>query len=75
MNYLDEIFSVLSHEVNNPISSIKLASDLIKKRHSNVDDELLEIIKSEAVRINRLFHNFRLLKQRTFQKKKRTFMN
>ena len=30
-NYLDEMFSFLSHEINNPISSIKLASDLIKK--------------------------------------------
>ena len=60
MNYLNEIFSFLSHEVNNPISSIKLASDLIKKRYTNVDDELLEIIKSEALRITRLFNNFTL---------------
>ncbi len=58
MNYLNDIFSFLSHEINNPISSIKLASDLIKKRYVNVDDELLEIIKSEASRIARLFHNF-----------------
>ena len=71
LNYLDEIFSVLSHEVNNPISSIKLAADLIKKRHSNVDDELLEIIKSEAVRINRLFHNFTLSQTKNISVKKR----
>ena len=67
MNYLNEIFSILSHEVNNPISSIKLASDLIKKRYSNVDDELLEIIKSEALRITRLFHNFSLTQPNKFQ--------
>ena len=41
MNYFDEVLSFLSHEINNPISSIKLASDLIKKRYTNVDDELL----------------------------------
>ena len=60
INYLNEIFSVLSHEVNNPISSIKLATDLIKKNYSNVDDELLEIIKSESSRITRLFKNINL---------------
>ena len=52
------IFSFLSHEINNPISSIKLASDLIKKNYTNVDDELLEIIKSEALRITRIFSKF-----------------
>ena len=61
----------MSHEVNNPISSIKLASDLIKKNHSNVDDELLEIIKSEAVRITRLFHNFTLTQTKNISIKKR----
>ena len=60
MSYLNEIFSILSHEINNPISSIQLASDLIKKKYSNVDDELLEIIKSESSRITRLFKNINL---------------
>ncbi len=60
LDYLNEIFSILSHEVNNPISSIRLASDLIKKRYTNVDQELLQIIKSEALRITRLFANFNL---------------
>ena len=60
INYLNEIFSVLSHEVNNPISSIKLATDLIKKNYSNVDDELLEIIQSESSRITRIFKNINL---------------
>ena len=71
MNYLNEIFSFLSHEVNNPISSIKLASDLIKKRYTNVDDELLEIIKSEALRITRLFHNFTLTQSKNISIKKK----
>ncbi len=58
MDHFNEIFSILSHEVNNPISSIKLASDLIKKKYTDVDAELLDIIKSEATRITRLFSNF-----------------
>ncbi len=60
LNYFNEIFSILSHEVNNPISSIRLASDLIKKRYQNVDSELLDIISSEAQRITRLFNNFHI---------------
>ena len=71
MNYLNDIFSFLSHEVNNPISSIKLASDLIKKRYTNVDNELLEIIKSEALRITRLFHNFTIPDTNNISKKKK----
>ena len=58
LDYLSEIFSILSHEVNNPISSIKLAADLLKKKHKNIDNELVEIIKSESTRITRLFSNF-----------------
>ncbi len=71
MNYLNEIFSFLSHEINNPISSIKLASDLIKKRYTNVDDELLEIIKSEALRITRLFNNFTITETKNISIKKK----
>ena len=70
-NYLDEMFSFLSHEINNPISSIKLASDLIKKKYTNVDDELLEIIKSEALRITRLFRNFALTQAKNISVKKK----
>ena len=33
INHLNEIFSFLSHEINNPISSIRLAADLIKKKY------------------------------------------
>ena len=73
MDYINinEIFSFLSHEINNPISSIKLASDLIKKRYTNVDDELLEIIKSEALRITRLFHNFTFTEAKNISIKKK----
>ena len=69
LEFFNEIFSILSHEVNNPISSIKLASDLIKKRYVNVDSELLEIIKSEALSITRLFNNFNLTDSKNLSKK------
>ena len=71
MNHLNEIFSFVSHEINNPISSIKLASDLIKKRYTNVDNELLEIIESEALRVSRLFHNFNLTEVNNISIKKK----
>lgn len=60
LSYFNEVFSILSHEINNPISSIKLASDLISKRYAYVDSELLDIIRSEALRIARFFSNFNL---------------
>ncbi len=69
LDHFNEIFSILSHEVNNPISSIKLASDLIKKQYKEVDNELLEIIKSEAMRITRLFNNFNLTEFQSMGKK------
>ena len=71
LNHLNDILTFLSHEINNPISSIKLASDLIKKNYTNVDDELLEIIKSEALRITRLFHNFTLTETKNISIKKK----
>ena len=69
LDYLNEIFSILSHEVNNPISSIKLAADLLKKKHKNIDNELIQIIKSESTRITRLFSNFIYPNLENFTKK------
>lgn len=60
LDFFNETFSILSHEVNNPISSIKLASELIKKNYNMVDKELINIIQSEALRISRLFSDFNL---------------
>ena len=39
----DETFSILSHEINNPLSSIKMASQIMSKS-KNFDKELLDII-------------------------------
>lgn len=67
--HFSEVFSILSHEINNPISSIRLASDLIRKRYVNVDDELLNIINSETKRISRLFSYFSLTEANTLNTK------
>lgn len=69
--HFSEVFSILAHEINNPISSIRLASDLIRKRYVNVESELLNIINSEAKRITRLFTNFNLSKGNNFNAKTR----
>ena len=49
LDFFNETFSILSHEVNNPISSIKLASELIKKNYNMVDKELINIIQIRSL--------------------------
>ena len=50
----DETFSILSHEINNPLSSIKMASQLILKS-KKYDEELHKIIFNETERISKIF--------------------
>ena len=50
----DETFSILSHEINNPLSSIKMASQIMTKSKI-FDKELFEIISSETERITKIF--------------------
>ncbi len=50
----DETFSILSHEINNPLSSIKMASQIMSKS-KNFDNELLDIITNETGRISKIF--------------------
>ena len=50
----DETFSILSHEINNPLSSIKMASQLMQKS-KNFDNELSNIISNETERISKIF--------------------
>ncbi len=52
----DETFSILSHEINNPLSSIKMASQLITKSKT-YDKELIEIISGETERISKIFNS------------------
>ena len=50
-NILDETLSILMHEINNPLSSIKLAAQILEKNISKNDIELIQIIKKETSRI------------------------
>ena len=56
----DETFSILSHEINNPLSSIKMASQLIQKS-KNYDKELMDIISSETERISKIFNSLSIV--------------
>ena len=49
----DFFFSMLSHEISNPLSSIKMASQLLSKSKTG-DQELLEIIQTECARIEKI---------------------
>ena len=60
--------AILGHEVNNPITTIKIATDLLKKNRTNDDEELFEIIKKEADRIKMLFENFNIYNNDNLQK-------
>ena len=50
----DETFSILSHEINNPLSSIKMASQIMEKSEK-FDKELFDIITVETDRISKIF--------------------
>tara|TARA_B100000029_G_C17572804_1_gene957224 strand:+ start:1026 stop:2078 length:1053 start_codon:yes stop_codon:yes gene_type:complete len=50
----DETFSILSHEINNPLSSIKMAAQLIEKTIDSENLDLINIIKSETARISKM---------------------
>ncbi len=50
----DETFSILSHEINNPLSSIKMASQLILKS-KKYDEDLFNIVVNETERISKIF--------------------
>ena len=55
-NAYEHFFSIFVHEITNPISSIKMASQLIEK--SKVyDPELLEIINNECLRISKVINS------------------
>ena len=55
-NAYEHFFSIFVHEITNPISSIKMASQLIEK--SKVyDSELLEIINNECLRISKVINS------------------
>ena len=50
----DETFSILSHEINNPLSSVRMAAQIMSKS-KKFDSELVEIISNEVERISKVF--------------------
>ena len=63
-------FSIISHEVANPLSFIKIASQLLSKT-KRVDDELIDIIKIESERIAKIIVSIsQLTSKLTFKKRK-----
>ena len=68
-NAFEHFFSIISHEVANPLSSIKIASQLLSKI-KRVDDELIDIIKIESERIAKIIVSIsQLTSKLTLQKK------
>ena len=53
----DETFSILSHEINNPLSSIRIAAQLIEKTIDSENLDLINIIKSETTRISKILNS------------------
>ena len=49
--------SLFSHEINNPLSSIKMASQIMSKS-KNYDKELLDIITVETERISKILNHY-----------------
>ncbi len=50
-NFIDETMAILLHEINNPLSSIKMASQILEKNIPKTDIDVLNIIKKETDRI------------------------
>lgn len=67
---LNDTLAILGHELSNPITTIKIATDLIKKKKIDDDNELLNIIKKEADRIINIFDNFKVSNSENNIKKK-----
>ena len=50
-DFVDETMAILLHEINNPLSSIKMASQILEKNIPKTDVDVLNIIKKETDRI------------------------
>ena len=65
----EHFFSIFVHEITNPLSSIKMASQLIEK--SKVyDSELLEIINNECIRISKVINSISQISSKLLLKNK-----
>ena len=70
IKFLNDTLAILGHEISNPISTIKIATDLVKKEKKLDDHELLDIIKKEATRIVNIFDNFQVFNNKIQNKQK-----
>ena len=70
ITFLNDTLAILGHEISNPITTIKIATDLIKKEKKLDDSELLDIIKKEANRIINIFDNFQVFNNKVENKQK-----
>ena len=70
IKFLNETLAILGHEISNPITTIKIATDLLKKEKKLADFELLDIIKKEANRISNIFNNFQVCNNKIENKQK-----
>ena len=70
ITFLNHSLAILGHEISNPITTIKIATDLIKKEKKLNDFELLDIIKKEADRIINIFDNFQVFNNKVENKQK-----
>ena len=53
----DNVFSIINHEISNPLSSIKMASQLMIKS-KEIDKELMGIVLNESNRISKILASF-----------------
>ena len=65
----EHFFSIFVHEITNPLSSIKMAAQIVEK--SKVyDHELLEIIKNECSRISKIINSISQISSKLVLKNK-----
>ena len=65
----EHFFSIFVHEITNPLSSIKMASQLLEKSKT-YDSELLEIIYNECGRITKVINSISQISSKVVLKNK-----
>ncbi len=56
--HLGQMAAMVAHEIRNPLSIIKGAADVLRKKYADANDELFEFIPEEINRLNRLVNDF-----------------
>ena len=66
----EHFFSIFVHEITNPLSSIKMASQLLE-RSKVYDSELVEIVNNETDRINKVINSISQISSKLVLKNKK----